>query len=122
MRRPWIAVALFPLVLLLGGCHPDKPIFRAQILAFGTLVELSIFGASRERAQAAADAIEADFQQMHRSWQAWDPGPLGRVNRLLVDSKGILHMNPAMQRRLQLLDAGLEIQVSPPLTGGTGPT
>jgi hypothetical protein len=40
---------------------------------------------------------------------------------LLVDSEGTLPMNPARQKRLQLRNKGLEIRLSPPLSGaGTG--
>jgi len=74
---------LLPLVLLLGACHPDNSAYHSQFLAFGTLVDLTIIDVPLDQAEAAAAAIEQDFQRMHRSWHAWDPGPLGRVNKLL---------------------------------------
>ncbi len=40
---------------------------------------------------------------------------------LLIDSDGTLHMNPAMQRRLQLLDSNHRIKISPPLNAGAKP-
>lgn len=36
---------------------------------------------------------------------------------LLVDSEGTLHMNPAMQQRVQLTDTSYRIELSPPLIG-----
>ncbi len=74
---------LFWMALLLAGCGAEEPVFETRFLAFGTLVDLSISGAPRAQAEAAATAIEQDFQTMHHLWHAWDPGPLGRVNRLL---------------------------------------
>ncbi len=35
---------------------------------------------------------------------------------LLVDSEGILHMNPAMQERVELADNSYTVKLSPPLT------
>jgi thiamine biosynthesis lipoprotein len=37
---------------------------------------------------------------------------------LLIDSEGTLHMNPAMQRRLQLVENNHQVKISPPLDAG----
>ncbi len=83
MRRP----AFFLLLLLalgsLAGCESRHQPFATKFLAFGTFIDLTIAGVPREQAEQAAAIIEQDFQRMHRSWHAWDPGPLGRVNRLI---------------------------------------
>ena len=34
---------------------------------------------------------------------------------LLIDSNNVVHMNPAMQKRVQLMDKNQQIQISPPL-------
>ncbi len=64
-------------------------------------------------ADAAATALfVAGPEHWHRIAQQ-----LGIGFVLLVDEQGILHMNPAMAQRLQLLDpADHEIRLSPPLT------
>jgi thiamine biosynthesis lipoprotein len=74
----WLLAAL-----LLAGCDTQPPVYKGQFLAFGTLVDISIAGLSAPEAQAATDVIEDDFKRMHHAWHAWDPGPLGRVNRLI---------------------------------------
>ena len=71
------------LLFMLGGCADDGGVFERHFLAFGTLVDLSVAGTTQVQADAAAEVLEADFAEMHRAWHAWDPGPLGRVNRLL---------------------------------------
>ena len=81
-RRP-SPLLLLPLLLLLGACHPEQGPYHSRFLAFGTLVDITITGVPPDQAETAATAIEKDFQRMHRSWHAWDPGPLGRVNTLL---------------------------------------
>ncbi|HHH39983.1 MAG TPA: FAD:protein FMN transferase [Sedimenticola sp.] len=83
MTRLRVVLPLLLLALSLTACQREEALFQDRFLAFGTLVDLTIAGVPTPRAQAAADAVEADFQQMHRAWHAWDPGPLGRVNRLL---------------------------------------
>jgi len=70
------------LMLSLAGCERADPVYNSRFLAFGTLVDLSLVGLGKERAHQVSQAIEADFQQMHEMWHAWDPGPLGRVNEL----------------------------------------
>ncbi len=82
MKPLGTTVALL-LTLLVAGCQRADPVYNGRFLAFGTLVDLTISGVPHERAEAARTIIEQDFQQMHRAWHAWDPGPLGRVNLLL---------------------------------------
>jgi thiamine biosynthesis lipoprotein len=69
---------------LLVGCRSEQPVYTTRFLAFGTLMDLSIVGIDREEAERASRLIEQDFAFMHRAWHAWEPGPMGRVNRLLA--------------------------------------
>ncbi len=78
----WFWVLLAPLMLM--GCQVEHPAYNTRFMAFGTLVDLSIIGVDRDSAQEAARALEQDFAFMHQAWHAWDPGPLGRVNRLIA--------------------------------------
>jgi len=83
MSRPLVWLPI-PLLLLAAGCQQEQQLHSHRFLAFGTLMELSIAGVDRQTAQRAAQALEQDFAFMHRAWHAWDPGPMGRVNRLLT--------------------------------------
>ena len=74
---------MLTLVLLTAGCGNPNEVIHNRFLAFGTLVDLSIQGVSREEADRATRILEQDFKIMHHAWHAWDPGPLGRVNRLI---------------------------------------
>ena len=75
------------LLLSVSACENAEPVYNSRFLAFGTLTDISIVGVSRERAQAATQALEDDFAVMHKTWHAWDPGPLGRTNALLKEGK-----------------------------------
>jgi len=85
---PWkyssFAVLLLA-ALLVPGCRGETPVYTTRFLAFGTLIDLSIVGVHREDAERASQLVERDFQFMHRAWHAWEPGPMGRVNRLLAE-------------------------------------
>jgi thiamine biosynthesis lipoprotein len=72
------------LTAALAGCRGDAPVYTTRFLAFGTLVDLSIVGMDRRHAERAGKLVEQDFVFMHRAWHAWEPGPVGRVNRLLT--------------------------------------
>jgi thiamine biosynthesis lipoprotein len=76
------------LCLLLTACSqkPSAPI-TSHFLAFGTMVDLSLQGVDQKKADEVTAIIEEDFRIMHHSWHAWDPGPLGRVNRLIPSGK-----------------------------------
>ena len=66
------------LLLQLGACYPERPVYTDRFLAFGTLVDITIVGASQQQAEAATKAVEEDFLRMHEAWHAWNPGPLGQ--------------------------------------------
>ena len=93
--------------LILSGCQQQEQITTTRFMAFGTLIDLTISGVSKEQANQATAAIEKDFAQMHKSWHAWDPGPLGRVNRLI--SQGESFATPPSV--LELIKQGAEISI-----------
>lgn len=72
------------LTAALVGCRGATPVYTTRFPAFGNLVDLSIVGADRAQAERASELIEQDFAFMHRAWHAWEPGPLGRANKLFA--------------------------------------
>jgi len=72
------------LILLLAACGPRPEVHTERLLAFGTVVELSIYTHDRELVREAARVVGEDLDYMHRAWHAWEPGPLGRTNQLLA--------------------------------------
>ncbi|MDX5334200.1 MAG: FAD:protein FMN transferase [Gammaproteobacteria bacterium] len=83
MRRTALALATALLGLaLLAGCSRPQP-HSETLLAFGTLVDITVYADSPEAAQAAIHAVDEDLRFMHENWNAWRPNTLGRVNLLL---------------------------------------
>lgn len=72
------------LVLLLPGCGRQRePVFHDEYLAFGTLIDLTLYGVEPARAAQVSDVIDRQFQRWHHDWHAWEPGKLTRLNAAL---------------------------------------
>jgi thiamine biosynthesis lipoprotein len=80
--------SLFTLLLaalLLSGCsEPPRTASNHQVYVFGTLVDITVWGAHPEQEERAVAAITRDFQRMHHEWHAWKPGPLVEINKAIA--------------------------------------
>lgn len=66
---------------LLSACSNSPAPYRSQILVFGTQVDLLIYHSNKARIQNAIGKINADFQQFHHEWHAWEKGGiLSKIN------------------------------------------
>lgn len=84
---------ILSLVLLsffaLSACNTPPQSAQYQIYVFGTLVDITLFGADKEAQQKAIATITQDFQQMHHDWHAWKPGPLVEINNAIAAGKPV---------------------------------
>jgi thiamine biosynthesis lipoprotein len=71
------------LLAMLAACSPP-PTHRQQAYVFGTLVEVSVYGAPEEQARQATGAVLARFDALHRTLHAWQPSDLSRLNAALA--------------------------------------
>ncbi len=83
------ATVLLVLCLSLFACSPRPSIEQTQILAFGTLIDITMVHADRERLKRAEQMLQADFQRMHRDWHAWKPSQLTAINRACVSGETV---------------------------------
>jgi thiamine biosynthesis lipoprotein len=75
------------MVFLLSACGRE-PLYQSQSYVFGTLVDISIYGASEARAHALAGHVQQEFQRLHDSLHAWKPGSdLDRLNAAFAAGK-----------------------------------
>ncbi|NOZ09788.1 MAG: FAD:protein FMN transferase [Gammaproteobacteria bacterium] len=65
------------------GCE-RTPLYQEKRFIFGTLVEIKIYGESRQQAQQAATDVFADLQRLHVALHPWQQGALSRTNALLT--------------------------------------
>jgi FAD:protein FMN transferase len=96
---PVLIIVLCLTFVLLAGCERPR-IYRDQFLAFGTLIELTIYGADRALAEKAFATARRDFKRMHAAWHAWRPSPLTRANDLIAAGKSF-EVNPELLPLLQ---------------------
>lgn len=72
---------LYAIALLMLSACSKAPLYQQQSYVFGTLVEVSIYGAPETQARAASAAVLARFDQLHRKLHAWQPSALTQINR-----------------------------------------
>lgn len=101
VRRTILACSL----LLLAGCNPPPAAYHEQMLVFGTLVEVKLWGVEEAKAKPLVARLAADFDYMHHTWHAWEPGGLSRVNQLLASGEEFT-VEPAI---LPLIRRGAEL-------------
>ena len=73
--------SFFLLFFLLASCARE-PLYHSQSYVFGTLVDISIYGETDERARQLADHIQQDFQNLHNRLHAWKPISVGKPSEL----------------------------------------
>ncbi|HZV98090.1 MAG TPA: FAD:protein FMN transferase [Methylophilaceae bacterium] len=85
MRRFLTALAFLLACGLLNGCR--EPLYQNQGYVFGTLVDISIYGESEQRAHELTDHVLADFQSLHHRLHAWQKdSDLSRINQAFSES------------------------------------
>lgn len=77
---------LFFLVIF-AGCERQPEVYHEQLLVFGTVVDVKLWGVEEQQGRQAVARLAEDFEYMHRTWHAWHPSALGRVNSLLASGE-----------------------------------
>jgi thiamine biosynthesis lipoprotein len=89
------------IVFLFAACtRQDPAVQEDQFIAFGTLISVTLHDANDEQAQRAFTELEQLFNQMHRDWHAWEPGPLVELNQALA-TKGAAEVPLSIQPLLE---------------------
>ena len=105
--RPWSReLALLSLCLLLVASCSRQNEHRAEFLIFGTIMDVTIWGATESQAEAAFSELQILFQAMHRDWHAWEPGALVEINRAFASG----HPVPASDDILELISRSQGIE------------
>jgi thiamine biosynthesis lipoprotein len=88
-----------------AGCTPRPTVYHEQLLVFGTVVDVQLWGVDERQGQEVVSRLAEDFEYMHRTWHAWHPGTLGRVNALLASGEAF----SAAPSVLPLIQRGTEL-------------
>lgn len=81
------------LAFFLNGCSPfdnDTPkLYQSQLLALGTVVNISLWNVEKTLASQAVHAIDARLHEIHHNWHSWQPGRLTDINKALANGQSI---------------------------------
>lgn len=76
----WLKSFLLIGLFALAGCGRE-PMHQSQSYVFGTLVDISVYGESEDRARALSNHVLQEFQRLHDQLHAWKAGSeLDRLN------------------------------------------
>ncbi len=78
-----ILLACFVLFACTETNKTAQPIVKEEVYAFGTLVNITLYGLPEAKAYEIIGAVVNDFSYLENVWHPWKAGSLGRVNQLL---------------------------------------
>lgn len=93
---PFLSLVSLSLVTaLLAGCG-QPPLHKQQAYVFGTLVEISVYGEDRAKAERVTAQVLRDFDELHKTLHAWEPGTLERINAILAQAPARAALPPGL--------------------------
>lgn len=97
-NRPGVGFLLIT-ALILAGCS-KPPLYQEQAYVFGTIVEVSIYGETEDKAKQGAAAVMHEFQRLHDLLHAWKPSALSELNAAIAQGK-TMKVTPELAAMLQ---------------------
>ena len=89
-------------MLCLAGCGDSQTdTYQQQLLAFGTLVEISLYDVEPDTARQAVQAVDQLFMQQHKDWHAWQRGELDSLNQAFAAGQD-MQVDPAIIRLIEM--------------------
>lgn len=84
-----IVPLLLVLTCLLAACGDSDRARQAKFYAFGTEIDVSIYGVDNETAEKTVEALENAFNNVNDTWHAWQPSTLTRINEAIAKGESI---------------------------------
>jgi len=85
-----INILLILAITLLTACGDDQERARqAKFYAYGTEIDVSLFGVDETKAKNTIDALEAAFNAVDDRWHAWKPSTLTDINKAIAAGDNI---------------------------------
>lgn len=72
-------ICLLSSALCLLSCA-QEPLYQEQSYVFGTLVDVTVYGADEVRARQAVNEVLHEFRRLHNLLHAWQPSELSELN------------------------------------------
>lgn len=87
-------------VLFLSDCGKE-PLVQTKSYVFGTLVDISIYGETEDKAQEVTRHILQDFQRLHHQYHAWQSdSELSKLNQRFAAGKTRVEISPELTQML----------------------
>jgi len=91
--RNGLRLLVLTFLVTLSGCvgkpEPLSPT-KAQIVVFGTYVDITVYTPNPKQAQNAIQAVEQRFQTFHHEWHAWEKGGIvSKINQAIANGQPI---------------------------------
>lgn len=87
MKAVHYSLVFFLFVIL--GCEQKEHIHREQIVAMGTIINITIADTSEEEAHQAIKAVASTLTEQNNRWHAWQPSTLSVLNQQLQQGKTV---------------------------------
>lgn len=85
--QKWLLLGL--ILSFLAACSEPERAQQARFYAFGTEIDVSLFGVDKETADSTVEALEASFQLTNELWHAWEPSLLMDINAAIAAGESI---------------------------------
>lgn len=80
-----LAIGCLLSIALLTSCtSPSTQVKHAQLVALGTVVDVTLWDVSEEQASAAVAAVRESMNEVNDRWHAWHPSDLSNINAHLA--------------------------------------
>ncbi|WP_217126007.1 FAD:protein FMN transferase [Hydrogenophilus thiooxidans] len=84
LRRVVTPLVWLSLLFALAACSREPTLVREEQFVFGTRVELTVVDADAEHAHGVLAEISRELARLHRTYHAWEPSPLTRLNAAIA--------------------------------------
>lgn len=86
--------------LILSACGKE-PLVQTKSYVFGTLVDISIYGETEDKAHAVTSHILQDFQRLHHQYHAWQSdSELSKLNQTFAAGNKPVEISPELSQML----------------------
>lgn len=72
------------------ACDNEPGVRQAKFYAFGTEIDVSLYGVSEQVAKGTVSALESSFSDVNDNWHAWRPSTLSNINNAIANNEPIL--------------------------------
>jgi len=96
---------LLAVAALSGSCTKSASQYDYSILAFGTLIDITLYDVDQTQAEKAFNLLQQDFDRYHQDWSPWTNGDLAQLNEKLQQSIKIRlpdHLVPLVRDSIEL--------------------